>query len=95
MMHMCTFSKEAHIGIDLCGAGVPQIRARLLLVQVQVMHMRGLGTKAMLVLAGIAGDPKLLALLRATLEPADVACLAAMAVQEAAAEDLDAFSCRR
>ena len=70
-------------------------RGRLLLVQVHVMHMRGLGTKAMLVLAGIAGDPKLLALLRAALEPEDVACLAAMAMQEAAAEDLDAFSCRR
>ncbi len=69
--------------------------ACLPLVQVQVMHMRGLGNKAMLVLAGIAGDPKLLALLRALLEPEDVACLAAMAVQEAAAEDLDAFSCRR
>ena len=59
------------------------------------MHMRGLGTKAMLVLAGIAGDPKLLALLRAVLEPEDIAGLTAMAVQEDAAEDLDAFSCRR
>lgn len=42
-------------------------------------HERGLGAKAMLVLAGLAKEAELLHVLRALLQPRDYACLVAIA----------------
>ena len=44
-------------------------------VQVHAAHVRGMGAKAMLVLATLAAEPELLHVLRALLQPQDYACL--------------------
>ncbi len=43
--------------------------------QVHAAHVRGMGAKAMLVLATLAAEPELLHVLRALLQPRDYACL--------------------
>lgn len=44
-------------------------------MQMHVVHVRGMGPKAMLVLASLAAEPELLHVLRALLQPQDYACL--------------------
>lgn len=45
------------------------------LAQVRAAHVRGMGAKAMLVLATLAAEPEVLHVLRALLQPHDYACL--------------------
>ncbi len=45
------------------------------LAQVRAVHVRGMGAKAMLVLATLAAEPEVLHVLRALLQPHDYACL--------------------
>ncbi len=45
------------------------------MAQVRAAHVRGMGAKAMLVLATLAAEPEVLHVIRALLQPHDHACL--------------------
>ncbi|KAK9917444.1 hypothetical protein WJX75_004438 [Coccomyxa subellipsoidea] len=60
---------------------------------VHAAHVRGMGAKAMLVLATLAAEPELLHVLRALLQPQDYACLVHIAHRAADADDLDGKAC--
>lgn len=47
--------------------------------QVHAAHEKGMGSKAMLLLAGLAKEAELLHVLRSLLQPQDYACLVAIA----------------
>ena len=49
------------------------------MVQVHAAHGKGMGPKAMLLLAGLAQEAELLHVLRSLLQPPDYACLVAIA----------------
>ncbi len=52
--------------------------ALCLQVQVHAAHEKGMGSKAMLLLAGLAREAELLHVLRSMLQPRDYACLVAI-----------------
>ncbi len=59
-------------------------------MQVRCMHLlQGLGSKVVLVLSSLAEDPTILRVLRAILQPRDLACLCHAAALAATAADLD------
>lgn len=61
------------------------------LVQIGAMHVRGVGSKAALLLASLAThQPALLQVVRASLAGADLGCLCSIAAAAAAAGDMDA-----
>ncbi|BDA50773.1 hypothetical protein COCOBI_16-4510 [Coccomyxa sp. Obi] len=62
---------------------------------VRAAHVRGMGAKAMLVLATLAAEAEVLHVLRALLQPHDYACLVHIAHRTADAEDLDGEACTR
>ena len=68
-------------------AGVAKIRVRghslFAFVQVQLLQVRGLGSKAALVLTALAAEGGALKALRALLQPTDLAALAHIAIQAA------------
>ena len=56
---------------------VPELTARS--AQVHAAHEKGMGSKAMLLLAGLAKEAEVLHVLRSLLQPQDYACLVSIA----------------
>ena len=56
-------------------------------LQVHAAHGKGMGPKAMLLLAGLAQEAELLHVLRSLLQPPDYACLVAIARRAVSACD--------
>ncbi|KAK9861335.1 hypothetical protein WJX84_008151 [Apatococcus fuscideae] len=63
---------------------------------VRCMHLlQGLGSKVVLVLSSLAADPTILRVLRAILQPRDLACLCHAAALAATAADLDGMAAQQ
>ncbi len=62
-------------------------------MQVHAAHGKGMGPKAMLLLAGLAQEAELLHVLRSLLQPPDYACLVAIARRAVSACDSAVPAC--